>query len=155
MESSPSPLIITIDHPSLDRAAHQFADVLRQEQRFFGPTSDPKPNPALINRLVSTGAPRLGAVVDGTVVGMCRVQHDGLTTIVVVRPWRRRGIGRILLTAATQRSAAAGLDTMVVQTSRRGRGIAALGRSIGAAVVDQGCGRIDLIVDTQSLSRTA
>jgi len=155
METSPTPLIVAIDHPSLDHAAHEFAENLRREQRFFGANSEPKPYPALINRVISTGAPRLGAMVDGAVVGMCRVQQDGHTSIVVDRSWRRRGIGRMLLTAAIERSAAAGVETLIVQTSRRGRGIAALGRSIGAAVVDQGCGRVDLILATQSPARTA
>lgn len=155
MEQSPAPLIVAIDHPSLDQAAHNFAEALRREQRFFGPASESKPFPRLINRVVSTGARRLGAVVDDEVVGMCRVQADGHTTIVVERSWRRQGIGRSLLSAAIDRAGGEGLEALVLQTSRRGLGVAALGRSVGAAVIDQGCGRIDLVIPTGALTRTA
>lgn len=148
-------LIVSIDHPSVEQVAWDFAEAVRREQRFFGPSAAPKPYPSLVNRVISAGAPRIAAVVDGRIVGLCRIEPDGTTSIVVLASRRRQGIGRRLLAAAIERAASAGMSTLVLQSSRRSRAVAALGRTFSATTVDQGCGRVDMRIPTGPLARSA
>ncbi len=149
------PLIVALEHPSLNDAIDRFADELRSEQRFFGPRAVPAPFPSLINRVVSTGGLRMGAMVDGRLIGMARVEHDGTTSIAVAADWRCRGVGGSLLAAAVRRAGDIGLGRVVLRSSRRSRSVTALGASVGATTVDQGGGRIDLIFFTGVGERTA
>jgi len=149
------PLIVALDHPSLIEAIDQFADELHNEQRFFGSSAAPAPFPSLINRVTSSGGMRLGAMVDGHIVAMARVEDSGDTSIAVVADWRGRGIGRALLAATVRRAGQMGLSRLVVRSSQRSRSVAALGRSVGAVTVDQGRGRVDLIFPIDRAARTA
>lgn len=150
-----TPLIVALDHPSVTDSVDRFADVLRSEQRFFGRRAAPAPMPSLINRLTSTGGTRLGAMVDGQLVAMARVEPSGDTSIAVAADWRGRGIGGTLLSATVRRAGQLGLSRLVLRSSRRSRSVAALGASIGAVTVDQGLGRVDLIFPTDYAARTA
>jgi GNAT superfamily N-acetyltransferase len=149
------PLIVALDHPSLIDAIDQFADELRSEQRFFGPNAAPAPFPSLINRVTSAGGTRLGAMIDGQIVAMARVEASGDTSIAVVADWRGRGVGRTLLTATVRRAGQLGISRLVLRSSLRSRSVAALGASVGAVTIDQGRGRVDLIFPTDFSTRTA
>jgi len=144
-----TPLIVALDHPSLCTVVDDFADELRSEQRFFGRQGTPAPFPSLINRLTSVGALRLGAQVDGRLVAMSRVSSRGDTTIAVVADMRCRGIGRALLSATLQRSGELGMGRLILRSSHRSRSVAAMGAAVGATMLDQGCGRLDLILPVQ------
>ena len=150
-----TPLIVALDHPSLIDAIDQFADELRCEQRFFGPRATPAPFPSLINRVTSAGGTRLGAMVDGQIVAMARVEASGDTSIAVSADWRGRGVGRALLLATVRRAGQIGISRLVLRSTQRSRSVAALGASVGAVTVDQGRGRVDLIFPTDYASRTA
>lgn len=150
-----TPLIVALDHPSLIEAIDQFADELRSEQPCIGPGSAAAPPPSLINRLTSAGGTRLGAMIDGQIVAMARVETTGDTSIAVVADWRGHGIGRTLLTATVRRAGQMGLSRLVLRASQRSRSVAALGRSVGAVTVDQGRGRVDLIFSTDFATRSA
>ncbi len=150
-----TPFIVALDHPSLIEAVDQFADELRSEQRFFGPRAASAPFPSLINRVTSAGGTRLGAMVDGQIVAMARVEASGDTSIAVVADWRGRGVGRTLLTATVRRAGQLGISRLVLRSSLRSRSVATLGASVGAVAVDQGRGRLDLIFPTDDAARTA
>lgn len=148
-------LIVALDHPSVIDAVDRFADDLRNEQRFFGRRSTAAPFPSLINRLTSADGLRMGAQVDGRLVAMARVDHRGDTSIAVVASARDQGIGRELLTAVLRRAGEIGMGRLVLRSSQRSRSMAALGTSIGATTIDQGCGRVDFILSTSTATRTA
>lgn len=150
-----TPLIVALDHPSLTDTVDAFADELRAERRFFGQQSAPAPFPSLINRLTSSGGMRLGAMTDGRLVAMARVEATGDATIAVVADRRGQGIGRELLSETVRRAGEAGHSRLVLRSSRRSRSVAALGTSIGATIIDQGRGRVDLIFALDATARTA
>lgn len=150
-----SPLIVALDHPSVSEAVDRFADALRREQRFFGQRAAPAPFPSLINRVTSAGGMRLGAMVDGQIVGISRVEASGDTSIAVTADWRGFGVGAALLSASVHRAGQAGISRLVLRSTRRSRSVAALGASVGAVAVDQGRGRVDLILRTDLVSQTA
>ena len=150
-----APLIVSIDHPSVEQDVWDFAAAVRNEQRFFGPSAAPKPYPSLVNRVISAGAPRIAAIIDGRLVGLCRVEPNGIAFLVVLASCRRQGIGRRLLAAAVERSASAGMPTLVLQSSRRSRAVAALGREFSATTVDRGCGRVDVLIPTGPNAQSA
>jgi GNAT superfamily N-acetyltransferase len=150
-----TPLIVALDHPSLIDAIDQFADELRREQRFFGPRATPAPFPSLINRVTSAGGTRLGAMVDGQIVAMARIEASGDTSIAVAAAWRGRGIGRALLSATVHRAGQIGIGRLVLRSTKRSRSVAALGATVGAITVDQGRGRVDLIFPTGHVTRSA
>ncbi len=149
------PTLVALDHPSLVGIIDEFAGELRDEQRFFGPSSTPKPGRRLIERLTSPSDLRTGSMFDGRLVAMSRVGDDGVLDIVVVADWRGRGVGHVLLRHTLERAARIGHERIVLRSSRRSAAVAALGRAIGAVTVDRGQGRIDVVFPTHRFIDTA
>jgi GNAT superfamily N-acetyltransferase len=150
--------VVAADHPSLDDDVSRFAETLRSERRTFGPSgaANPKPFPSLVERLRrDDGGVRLAALVDGEVVGLARVDRAGEVLIAVAASHRGRGIGTSLASHLVERARAHGYGRLVLRSSRRSLAATSLGRSMGFAVVDQGRGRIDLILDLAPASYSA
>ena len=150
-----TPIIVALDHPSIQHAVDRFATELKQEKRYFGPSATPAPFPSLIRELTQPGGLRLGTMVDGRLVAMARVADSGETALAVVDDWRNRGVGRSLLTFTARRAGELGHGRIVLHSSRRSRALASLGSTIGATTVDHGRGRIDLIFATERFAHTA
>ncbi len=151
-------LIVAADHPSLDGAVARFAGALRAETRYFGPTAaaNPKPFPSLVERLSSHhGGFRIAAKLGADVIGMAGVDDHGDVLIAVAESERGRGVGTVLARAVVERARALGFTRLVLRSSRRSRAATALGAAMGFAVVDQGRGRIDLILDLAPVTSTA
>jgi GNAT superfamily N-acetyltransferase len=151
------PLIVALDHPSLDGLVATFMAELRSEARRFGPRSmrSPKPFPSLIDKL-ERGAPvRLAAVHDGRVIGVATVSDVGEIAVAVVGDRRRCGVGRSLIAAAIDRARMSGHGRLVLYSSRRSAAMTSLASQLGWIVVDQGRGRLDLIIDLTRHTRIA
>ena len=137
-------LLVALAHPSLEQAVAVFAAELLREQRFFG-TAAPKLPRASLENLTTQGGIRLGIMVGRRLVGMSRVEHDGAAVIAVVQQHRGRGIGRELLERTLCRAAQHGHDDVTFRSSWRSKSFIRLAESTGAAVVEHGRGRIDLV----------
>jgi len=148
-------LIVAADHPSLIEARERFAATLRAEQRFFGRAStDPKPFPSLIAKLLTDGL-RLAAVVDGEIIGLAVLGADGEAAVAVVEEWRGGGVATALIGAVTVRGRQIGYGRIFIRSSYRSRAVVSIGDALGATVVDLGRGSIELVFDTGSDARSA
>lgn len=152
----PDIVIAAADHPSLDETVADLLAELRAEPRYFGPSarSNPKPFPSLIDGLSQHGAFRLAAVARDRVVGLARVAEDGDVLVAVARGRRNRGIGSALLAATMHRGEQVGFTRLVLRTSHRSEAIRRAADHVGAIAVDQGRGRLDLILPIGTVART-
>lgn len=156
-----SPIVIAApDHPALGPALARFAEELRAETRYFGRRgrASRKPTPSFVRRLVAP-APgvRLAAVVDGRVVGVARVDATGPDgpelRIAVVAEWRSRGVARTLTARILERAGALEYQRLVLRSSRRSAALRALAASLGCELVDQGRGRIDVLLRWEAVEQ--
>ncbi len=150
--------LVAADHPSLDGALADFADRLRAERRWFGPgaVSNPKPSPSLVDRLCrrSEGFAS-AAMLDGTVVGVCRVDRHGDVAIAVDPSHRGVGIGGALLHLTVHRAPRYELDRLVLRTSRRSRAAHRLAAGLGFERWDGERGTVELVLDLRDVARSA
>ena len=137
-------LLVALAHPSLEHSVADFAAALMFEQRFFG-TAAPKLPRASLENLTTQGGIRLGVLAGGRLVAMSRVEQDGAAVIAVVQQHRGQGIGRQLLESTLRRTATHGHDDVTFRSSWRSKSFIRLAESTGAAVVEHGRGRIDLV----------
>ncbi len=137
-------LLVALTHPSLEHTVAAFAAELMLEQRFFG-TAAPKLPRASLENLTTPGGIRLGVMAGGRLVAMSRVEQDGAAVIAVLQQRRSQGIGRQLLEATLHRAATHGHDNVTFRSSWRSKSFIRLAESTGAAVVEHGRGRIDLV----------
>ncbi len=105
-----SPLVIAVDHPSLDGALQTFLDELRAEVGCAGrgPTAARTPSPDLIDRLGAPRTMRLGVISGGRLLAVASVTNDGSVALAVVRDHRRRGIANELMEVVSARASAIG-----------------------------------------------
>ena len=152
------PLVVAADHPSLDDDIARFAVGLRAERRYFGPraAANPKPFPSLIERISVRGSGfRFAAIDEGRVIGLARIDEPGEMLIAVAEHRRGQGVGKVLAGAAVERARELGYRRLLMRSSRRSRAARAMGETMGFMVVDQGRGRIDLILDLSPASYSA
>jgi GNAT superfamily N-acetyltransferase len=107
----------------------------------------PKPFPSLIDHLGEPSLVRLCAHDGRAVIGVATITDDGRLWVAVSEEHRQRGVGRRLITAAVERARVTGHRRLVLTSSHRSGAVAALAADLGWIVVDQGRGRIDLIID--------
>ena len=150
-------IIAAADHPSLDDGVADLLATLRAEPRFFGPTAstNPKPFPSFIDHLGRRGAFRFAAIGYDRVVGLVRIDHDGDVLVAVDRGRRGRGIGTLLLETAAAHAEAFGLSRLVLRTTHRSEAVRRAADRVGAVAVDQGRGRLDLILPVRSMRPSA
>lgn len=141
-------IIVALAHPSVEAAIAGFADEMRGEQRFFA-TATPKLATSSLQRLVADGGIRLGVMIDQRLIAMSRVERDGSSVIAVVRAVRGRGVGRRLLESTLRRAADHGHERVVFHSSRRSKAFVELAAAVGATLVDQGRGQVDLIFEAE------
>jgi GNAT superfamily N-acetyltransferase len=141
--------IVSADHPSLDDDIERFAQRLRAERRYLGPSAsaNPKPGRALIDGVCNVGDGIRVAALDGTdVIGLARVDPSGQVLIAVDPDRRGAGVGTAMAAELVRRARVAGHTRLVLHSSRRSRAATALGRAMGFTVVEQERGRVDLIL---------
>lgn len=148
------PRIVALAHPSLDHAVAEFAAEMRNEQRFFA-SATPKLRSSSLELLTADRGLRHGSMIDQRLIAMSRVGSGGRAVIAVTVDWRGRGVGRQLLLFTLQRAAAYGHRRVVFHSGRRSRAFVDLAESIGAVVVDQGCGRLDVVFAIERSARIA
>ena len=153
----PDVIVAAADHPSLDEGVADFLTSLRCEPRYFGPTArtSPKPFPSLVDSLGQRGAFRFAAVGYDRVVGLVKIDHDGDVVVAVDRGRRRRGIGSHLLETATVHAEMFGFSRLVLRTTHRSEAVRRTADRVGAIAVDQGRGRLDLILQARSTRASA
>jgi GNAT superfamily N-acetyltransferase len=151
-------LLAAADHPSLDGALADFADRLRSERRSFGPAaiSNPKPTASLVDRLSRRGDGfATAAMLDGVVVGVCRIGPDGDVAIAVDPSHRGVGIGAALLRVGVDRAPRYGIDRLVLRTSRRGRAAHRLAARLGFERWDGERGTVESVLDLRAVAYSA
>ena len=143
------PYLVAISHPSLERAVLPFLEAIGSERRRFGrlASCDPKPFPSLVRKIVDPERIRFGVVVDGRVVGMASIAHDGELSMAVAADQRGHGIGTMLMERAIEVAAVRGMGCLRMSSSHRSRPVAALAARHGWTVVDLGRGRLELLLD--------
>jgi GNAT superfamily N-acetyltransferase len=158
----PSFLVSAPGHPSLGGAIERFAGELRAERRSFGRRGPAARtlSPMLIRRLLEpTPGPHLAAVVDGTVIGVARIDAAAPTgpelLIAVVESWRGRGVASALGAQVVARAASQGVHRILLHTTVRAPQVRSLGAALGFDLVAIDGGRVDLVWRRAPVARTA
>ncbi|MGA9277453.1 GNAT family N-acetyltransferase [Ilumatobacter sp.] len=146
-----TPLVVAIDHPSLVDLVPPFVETLCDEPRRFGRegNGNPKPFASLVRKVVDPGRRRFGAMSDGELLGMASLAGDGEVAIAVVAAHRGHGIGSCLLEHIALTAERDGYPLLAMQTTRRSRPIASLGRRFGWTAYDLPHGRVELSLQLQ------
>jgi GNAT superfamily N-acetyltransferase len=147
--------VVSADHPSLDDEVERFAARLHAERRYFGPSAsaNPKPPRSLIEGVRQRGhGISVAALVGNDVIGLARVDARGDVLVAVDAEHRGAGAGTAMCAELVRRARAAGVTRLVLRGSRRSHAVAALGRTMGCSVIDQGRGRVDLILHLVGVS---
>ena len=150
-------VVVSVDHPCLDRDVERFLDDLRSEPRYFGPTArtNPKPFPSLVGLLQRRTGIRLGVVECGRLIGLGRVDRAGQVFLAIAADRRGQGVGSTLVRSVIERAIAHGYSRLTIRTTERSRVVQRIGNSLGCTVVSYEHGRIDLIIDLANRARSA
>lgn len=135
--------VVAADHPSLDRDVASFLGGLLFVR------------PSLLRGLSERGGFRLAAIECGQVIGLARVAADGELHIAVDTNRRGVGIGTMLGRAALQRAIALEYSRVVMRNTRRSQAARSVGDSLGCVLVENACGRTDVIAHLPSGLRSA
>ncbi len=100
------PLVIAVDHPSLDGTLGVFLETLRAERgcKGHGPSRGRIPLPELIERLRAPKTMRLGVLHERRLIALAAVDTEGALALAVVQEFRRRGIANELVAVVTERA---------------------------------------------------
>ncbi len=142
----PVALVVALDHPSLRHLVPPFVDDLRREPRRFDRAgiSNPKPFSSLIDKVTDSARRRFGIMVGRELVGMASLAADGEVAIAIVAGHRGQGLGGHLLQQIALIARRDGYGRLVMESSRRSRPIAELGRRLGWTAVELPHGRVEL-----------
>lgn len=150
------PLVVAMDHPSLQHLVPRFVELLSRESRRFDNEGigDPNPSPSLVRKATDPQRRRFGAMAAGELIGVASLSPAGDVAVSIAPQHRGRDVGSRLLEHLATIAERDGHTELVMESTRRSRPMAVFGERFDWTTRDLGHGELELILRLRNRNTT-